>query len=243
MCSLLTTSSRKSHWPPKVARSRRPGGPRCPLDRRHCERLRHRPPLLVQRPAAVPTCGTASRGFVRRRPTSAARCGTIPDTDRRLRSTNPPAERVPVRPQDRMPARTGVEPNVENIRLATNAVPPQLAQCAPLAATRRRPACATPPRLLSQKAPGSAGSGRSPSAVAAALAQEHRDRHAPHRWREMHQSGRVASCWRSAPRPRPGPPDTVFDLIESALAEGGRHPSGFCIGWSMLMNHCSVAEK
>jgi len=101
---------------------------RCPPDRRHCERLRHGAPLFIQVQPAVRPSGNGVL-VVRRRPTSAARCGTIPDTDRRLRSTNPPAERVRFGLNYRMPARTGVEPNVENIRLATKCRAGNLAQC------------------------------------------------------------------------------------------------------------------
>ena len=63
------------------------------------------------------------------------------------------------------------------------------------------------------------------------------------RWREIHQSGRVAIMLAMRSSPQLGSQRT-FLISSSARARNvAAEPSGFSIGVSMLMNHCSVARK
>src|SRR5262245_24646815 len=58
------------------------------------------------------------------------------------------------------------------------------------------------------------------------------------RWREMHQSGRVAIMFEMRPSPQAG---SHFTLLISARARERKVPPS--IGVSIEMNHCSVARK
>ena len=64
------------------------------------------------------------------------------------------------------------------------------------------------------------------------------------RWREMHQSGRVAIMLAMRSSPQAGSHLTLFLISSRARWRNVvGEPSGFCIGVSMAMNHCSVARK
>ncbi len=58
------------------------------------------------------------------------------------------------------------------------------------------------------------------------------------RWREMHQSGRVAIMFEMRPSPHAG---SHFTLLISASARVRSVPPS--MGVSIEMNHCSVARK
>ena len=59
------------------------------------------------------------------------------------------------------------------------------------------------------------------------------------RWREMHQSGRVAIMLEMRSSPQAGIPLHLLDLVQRALPQG----AAVALGASMEMNHCSVARK
>ncbi len=50
------------------------------------------------------------------------------------------------------------------------------------------------------------------------------------RWREMHQSGRVAIMLEMRSSPQAGVPDDLLDFVEGALAEGGACRCLRCFG-------------
>src|SRR5665213_2542223 len=63
------------------------------------------------------------------------------------------------------------------------------------------------------------------------------------RWREMHQSGRVAIMLEMRSSPQLGSHVTFLISAKARARKVVEEPAGFCIGVSMLMNHCSVARK